>query len=248
MILYLLMILQTTYNLSFIFRYIRSNIEHSCRPNADRLFKGNMLGIRAVKAIAQDEKVHLTLVPQYYPREQVRQLLMDNQLIDCKCEECSKEPEQDVRSQVDWDELRKIHDGMDKLKETKNWTEIGDTFEKLVSVGQKIYGEYFSCITLQMLLMVFSRLNAARLNPENFNKMGTFRREERRMVAKLVRAMIVTHGEDHPLYQLFVAHMIKEFQWPEDDLNQMRIDAQMYHKTQKSLAQMLLDLENELES
>eukprot|EP00435_Cladocopium_sp_Y103_P069327 s523_g33.t1 len=70
-----------------------SLINHSCLPNVQEHFLGDLLILRAARAIAAGEELLMSYVSPFQPRHVRRQRLSDTFEFSCSCERCALEAE-----------------------------------------------------------------------------------------------------------------------------------------------------------
>ena len=181
--------------------YIETSIfDHSCEPNAAYIFNGSEMRVRAIKPIHFNEPVYINYTDCKQSRSARQALLLDNYYFTCECTRCTREGREGEDTSI----LREIAsinsqyaDIVSRAPRHTSEVIVNKCFRLLmekVCLYQKIFGQFHPAITFELLKC--SKLSTDSIcvdNPEEFSS----------FLGKLVAAFLVTHGEDHYLWDCF---------------------------------------------
>lgn len=172
-----------------------SNINHSCRSNAVRVFDGSTMEIRAWRDIDTNvEEVTLSYINCQEPREQRKQSLRQYYYFDCQCEWCATE--------TDWERdcqrlLRLVNELPVALALRKRY-EMNSKYGEIRDIVRKSYGEYHM-IFVQLLR---NQLEALLLQQRMSNERPSLISKKLFVEFKLQASVI--YGPEHTYTQHFV--------------------------------------------
>jgi len=182
--------------------YLESSIfDHSCVPNANKVFLGTRHRVRATKIIPTSQPVTIAYVNYINRREVVQKLLKEEYHFECDCTRCSAEKD------GKWEHT----DDLEELLEHTNETPLSlsgqprsrqvEHMERMVHLTEKIYGPFNENITALLRQLFVSKL------PSDINECERNRAlkdELEELYHRLAQALRVSLGQDHPLYQQFM--------------------------------------------
>jgi hypothetical protein len=169
---------------------------HSCKPNATSLTKGLIQEIRCLSNIKAGEEVTLSYIDLLQTRDERRRELKENWYFDCECKRCCTPQIDDQVNEIKKKDQQMKHlmtkATNDELEKSKEMYLLG---LQIISGFEKMLGQFHPLITIMMHGITGCRLHAA----------SKFRdqRDLKKIVKKLKRAILVTHGSDHPLFQRY---------------------------------------------
>ena len=168
--------------------YIEASIfDHSCLPNAGRIFHGPRMQVRATKRIASQEAIYVDYIPIVQVRSVRQEYLLSNFYFTCQCVRCSSE-------QSDDEIVRRITSLEEQINAAfsyqPDWRYICRLYDQFLPLLEQIYGPYHILLTNHYLGHLKATKNAYPMAPFNSKKVA--------------RAIMVTHGEEHPLCRKFL--------------------------------------------
>ena len=181
--------------------YVEASIfDHSCRPNAATVTNGSELQVRAIRPILLNEPVTINYINCKWSRSERQMVLQDDYYFTCQCVRCEREGDDGEDDSI-CREIAPIKERLDELYEhhsvaqsTTPWYECFKLHRKLLPLYEKIYGEFHPHFTLELVecLGALSMTNYVDLDDR-------IRSDRDSLERKLLRAIQVTHGMDHPL-------------------------------------------------
>ena len=186
---------------------VESVFEHSCDPNADLVFNGIDLEVRAIKNISSSEKITISWTDRQYSREDRQKLLKESFYLTCLCNKCSADNEDGkfclivsnlfywnflffFFADIDYEDFRRKLVKMDDLFGEHKFKECLNLGQELLLIYHKIYGEYNQVISRHMFrvcCLLIGQSDVGRLEKVSFLK-------------KTKDFIKITHGHKHRLH------------------------------------------------
>ncbi|XP_017463629.1 PREDICTED: histone-lysine N-methyltransferase SMYD3-like, partial [Rhagoletis zephyria] len=121
---------------------------HSCFPNATRTFNGCRLDIRAIKEIKKGEPITVSITRVDKSRKKRHSYLEYNYLIDCKCERCTS----NFDEEFDYANKERLELEMSKAEHTDQWDKAFQIGKKLIPLYKHL-GGYDTSVSWHLMRM-----------------------------------------------------------------------------------------------
>ena len=184
--------------------YIEASIfDHSCRPNACPVFIGPEMQVRAIRPIESNEPVTVSYIDCKVSRSERQMKLQNRYYFTCQCVRCGQE--NDAQDDSVCRKIASIHKQLNELHSLHSGGQLhvplyecSKLLGKMIPLYEKLYGEFHPDSTL-LLVKCSEALSMSYFSGSGDEAIFHFGSLE----PKLSRAILITHGKDHPLWHEF---------------------------------------------
>jgi hypothetical protein len=169
-----------------------SALNHSCRPNAALVSKGDFAEVRVMRDIAVGDEVTISYIPELMTKADRHKELAKKWKFICKCERCEAG---DQPHEVEgWKRLRQIEREFKTLTRVDERKQMLELSLQQLAITEKIAGPMHPCVTRAILMVVEWIL------PRSSSFTETEGHIPLMLMKKIMAAWPITHGSDHMKY------------------------------------------------
>lgn len=190
--------------------YIEGSVfNHSCAPNAQRVFTGSQIEIRATRDIHEGEEVTIAYLSlSNYEREEYRNKLREQYYFDCECKLCNSSAQDDPRNVESIKHSIDLNEKVKRAIKESKFQEASSLFEQFANHKARYDGEtnkYVGFLLYDALqCLTFDKNGPKKIVPGS----SEFPRVKQ-VVQRLNRVALLGFGKEHKFYKQFIAHLDK---------------------------------------